>query len=51
MKKILAILTVLTFVCGLAGVALAQEDTFDVSKEEGRSRRRREGLDTRLRLH
>jgi polar amino acid transport system substrate-binding protein len=35
MKKILAILTVLTFVVGLAGVALAQEDTFDIVKKRG----------------
>ena len=35
MKKFLAILTVLTFVSCLAGVALAQEDTFDVIKKRG----------------
>jgi polar amino acid transport system substrate-binding protein len=35
MKKILALLTVLTFVVGLAGIALAQEDTFDIVKKRG----------------
>ncbi|HTZ39033.1 MAG TPA: ABC transporter substrate-binding protein [Syntrophales bacterium] len=35
MKKVLATLIALTFVIGLVGVALAQEDTFDVVKKRG----------------
>lgn len=35
MKKILALLIVLTFVVGLAGIALAQEDTYDIVKKRG----------------
>jgi len=35
MRKIPALLIVLTFIIGLAGIALAQEDTYDIVKKRG----------------
>ncbi len=37
MRKILALLIVLTFVVGLAGIALAQGDTYDIVKKRANS--------------